>query len=359
MKSTYMTKVLAVAAIAVMAATVFVSVAAEPADAAEANPTIADSGFIKDKKAFFFYSKFATSGFAYTGGSISGDTPTKGVGTVMKDNSVFASITKLDKNVQYYLAIEEHDKSGALNYGVIVTLNSSIITSYVFMSVTDGQPYCDATALTAVAMSDCAKTSFTAEVTNDIYYAFRLTTDSTAKADDLANSKVENPLQFTKICALEVKTNDLILEVEDIGKNYGYTSEGKAQYAGAGLSYDLGTYLCGFFITNVDKDKLEINVDASSKFAVKNTSILYGKNVTMGYGYFVLSQADYPNEDFNKATVTIGENGQSYASESITVENNDSDEKDNKGVIMLVGLAVVFVAAILIGMAYTNNKKEE
>ena len=26
---------------------------------------------------------------------------------------------------------------------------------------------------------------------------------------------------------------------------------------------------------------------------------------------------------------------------------------------MLVGLAVVFVAAILIGMAYTNNKKEE
>ena len=79
----------------------------------------------------------------------------------------------------------------------------------------------------------------------------------------------------------------------------------------------------------------------------------------MGYGYFVLSQADYPNEDFNKATVTIGENGQSYASESITVENNDSDEKDNKGVIMLVGLAVVFVAAILIGMAYTNNKKEE
>ena len=357
MKSTRMIQAVAVAAVTLMAAAVFVSVVAESSDAAEADPTISDCGFIKDKKAAFYYTKFATSGFAYTGGSISGDTPTKGVGAKMQDNTVFASISKLDKDVQYYLAIEEYNKSGTLNYGVIATLKSAVVSSFVFMSVNDGKPYTESTALEVTAMTGCANTAFTTEVTNDIYYTFKLTTDKDAK-DVLGQTNVENPMNFTKIAHIEVKVNDLEDEVSNIGKNFGYTSDGKAQYAGAALSYGQGIYLVGFFVTNVDKDKIEINVDASSKITVPTDKILFGKNVTAGYAYFVLSQTDYPDANFDKASVTIGANGQAYASGSMSTDSSNDDNKD-AGIIMAVGLAIVFICAILIASAYNNGPKEE
>ena len=369
MKSTRMIQAVAVAAVTLMAAAVFVSVVAESSDAAEANPTISDSGFIKDKKAGFYYSKFATSGFIYSDSinkktkevtkmSISGDSPTTGVGKVMQDNMVFASISKLNKDVQYYLAIEEHDKSGTLNYGVVATLKAEKVSTYVFMSVIDGQPYSEIDALTTVAMSGCANAGFTADVTNDIYYILKLTTDKDAKADILDEKKIENPLNFTKICHVEVKVNDLTDEVSNIGKNYGYSSTGADNYAGAALSYGQGTYLCCFFVSNVDKEKLEINVDASTKITVKSESILFGKNVTTGYAYFVLSQKDYADANFDKASVTIGENGQAYASESVPTDSSNDDNQD-AGIIMAVGLAIVFICAILIATAYNGGHKEE
>ena len=357
-----MIQAITVTAVTLLVAAVFVSVVAEPSDAYEADPTISDSGFIKDKTAAFYYSKFATSGFLYSiskgSRSISADTLTAGVGKVFQENTVFASISKLDKDAQYYLAIEEHDKSGALNYGVIATLKSSIVTTYVFMSVNDGKPYSEADALTVAAMSGCANTAFTTEVTDDIYYSFRLTSDKDALAEDLFDAEVKNPLQFSKICYLEKKVNFVDDEVSNIGKNYGYTgSDGKSQYAGNALAYESGTYLCCFFVTNVSKEKLEINVDASSKFTLSNDSIHYGENVTSGYGYFVLSQQDYPEADFDKASVTIGEDGKAYASESL--DTGSDDKKDNHGLIMVIGLAVVFIAAILIAMAYKGGHKEE
>ncbi len=357
MKSTRMIQAVAVAAVTLMAAAVFVSVVAESSDAAEVKPTISDCGFIKDKKAAFYYSKFATSGFAYTGGSISNDTPTKGIGTVMKDNTVFASISKLDKDVQYYLAIQEYDKSGNLNYGIIATLKSPVVTTFVFMSVNDGVPYSETDALAVTSMEGCAKAAFTTEVTNDIYYSFKLTTDKDAKNDTLSKNKVENPLNFTKIAHLEVKVNELGEdEVSNIAKNYGYSSTGGANYAGAAIDYADGTYLCGFFVTNVDKEKIEIKVKAGSEFTVKGDSILFGKNVTTGYAYFVLSQEDYPDADFDKASVSIGENGQSYASSSVS---DDKDNDNHAGTYMIIGLAIVFVAAILIALAYKGKSKGE
>ena len=357
MKSTRMIQAVAVAAVTLMAAAVFVSVVAESSDAAEANPTISDCGFIKDKKAAFYYTKFATSGFSYTGGSISGDTPTKGVGKIMQDNMVFASVSKLDMKSQYYLAIEEYDKSGTLNYGIVATLKSSVVTTFVYMSVNDGKAYSDSSALTVTTMDGCAKTAFTAEVTNDIYYTFKLTTDKDAKDGILGQKNVENPMNFTKIAHIEVKFNDLEDEVSNIAKNYGYSGTGAVQYAGEALAYDSGTYLVGFFISNIDKDKLEIKVDASSKFTVPTDKILFGKNVTTGYAYFVLSQTDYPDANFDKASVTIGENGQVYASESIPAA--DDDEKSHTGIYLVVGLAIVFICAILIASAYNNGRKEE
>ncbi len=354
MKSTRMIQAVAVAAVTLMAAAVFVSVVAESSDAYTADPTISDSGFIKDKKAAFYYSKFATSGFAYTGGSVSNDDPEKGVGTVMNDNTVFASISKLDKDKQYFLSIEEYGKSGTLNYGVIATLRSSIITTYVFMSVIDGQPYSEKDALTTVAMAGSVNSGFTAEVTNDIYYVIKLTTDKDAKTDILNTVKVKEPLNFSKICHTEVKVNDLEDEVSNIGKNYGYTSEGKSNYAGAALSYDAGTYFCGFFITNIDKDKLEITVKDSSKIVLDKESIHYGKNVTGSYGYFVLSQDDYPGTNFDKVTVSIGADGKTYASSS------SADDKDSNGnMYIVIGVAVIFICAIAITLAYKGDKKEE
>lgn len=353
-----MIQAVAVAAVTLMAAAVFVSVVAESSDAAEANPTISDCGFIKDKKAAFYYTKFATSGFSYTGGSISNDTPTKGVGAKMQDNTVFASISKLDKDVQYYLAIEEYDKSGTLNFGVIATLKSSVVSTFVFMSVKDGVPYSESTALEVTPVSGGAKSAFTADVTNDIYYTLKLTTDKDAK-DVQGQTNVENPMNFTKIAHLEVKVNELGEdEVSNIAKNYGYASTGGAQYAGETIAYADGTYLCGFFVTNVDKDKVEIKVDASSKFTIPADKILFGKNVTTGYAFFVLSQDDYPEADFNKASVTIGENGQAYASETIPADGSD-DDKNNAGTYIVIGLAIVFVAAILIAMAYKGQSKGE
>ncbi len=363
MKSTRMIQAVAVAAVTLMAAAVFVSVVAESSDAYTADPTISDSGFIKDKKAAFYYSKFATSGFLYSiskgSRSISADTPTAGVGKNMQDNTVFASISKLDKDTQYYLAIEEYDKNGTLNYGVVATLKTSVVTTYVFMSVNDGKPYSETDALTVTAMEGCAKTAFTSEVTNDISYSFKLTTDKDAKADSLSITKVDNPMNFTKVCHLEVKVNDLTDEVSNIAKNYGYSSTGGAQYAGKAIAYGVGTYLVGFFVSNVDTDKLEIKVDAKSKFTIPADKILFGENVTAGYAYFVLSQADYPDANFDKASVTIGENGQAYASESVPTSNSSNDDNKDAGIIMAVGLAIVFICAILIATAYNGGHKEE
>ena len=359
MKTTRMTQAITLAAMAVMVAAVFVSVAADTSDAAEAEPTIADSGFIKDKKALFFYSKFGTSGFALTGGSISGDTLSKGVGKIMQDNTVFASITKLDKEKQYYLAIEEHDKSGTLNYGIVVTLNSSITTTYVYMSVADAKPYSEQTELTNAAMEGCANPGFTTTVTNDIYYVFKLATDDKA-AEVVTDSTVENPLQFTKIFFLEVIVNDMTDVVANTTKYYGYSGTSSANYAGDALSYDDGTYLVCLFITNVSKENVQITVDASSKFTVDSEKILYGKNATAGYGYCILSQSDYPNENFDKASVSLGENGESYASSAVVSSDDDNGEKNKAGLYMIIGLAVVIIAAILIAMAYKgdNNKVE-
>ncbi len=361
MKSTRMIQAVAVAAVTLMAAAVFVSVVAESSDAYTADPTISDSGFIKDKKAAFYYSKFATSGFLYSekdgSRSISADTPTAGVGKVMQDNTVYASISKLNKDKQYYLAIEEYSSKGELNYGVIVTLKSSVVQTFVFMSVNDGKAYSEADALTVTPESKVAKTGFTTEVTNDIYYTFKLTTSENAKSDILCKSKVENPAQFSKIAHVEVKVNDITDEVSNIAKNYGYTSSGAAQYAGAEISYGAGTYICVFFVTNISKENLEITVDATSKFTVKADGISYGKNVTSGYGYAVISQDAYPGENFDKVTVSIGENGKTYASDSNFADSAD-DNKD-KGTTFVVGIVIVFIAAILISLAYNGGHKKE
>lgn len=340
--------------VVVMAGAVIVKTT-DNSEATAAGPSIADSGFVENRTALFYYAKFATSGFSFTEGSVGNDTPSTGIGATIKNNSIYASICRMDPSSTYYLTISEHSSDGTLNYGTTVSLNSDAVQSFVYLSVSDGIPYTNGTALECSPLPGSANGSFGSDV-SEIHYKLSLSTDKEGR-NTVSESSIGRPDRFSVICTAKVKTVDETDEVSDLGKIYGYVSTGKPQYAGAALSYDPGTYLCIFYLTNIGTPDIQMVIKNGKEFSVGTDSLSYGKNVSAGYGYAVipegtLSAAGLGN-DLTEAHVTLGTGNTVYAAYS----PDKSPDNGNETTVMAMVAAAAALLAIALTIFYVKTRR--
>lgn len=341
--------------ITVLMAGATIAKATDSSGADAAGPSIADSGFVEDRTALFYYAKFATSGFSFTGGSVSTDTPSAGIGTTIKNDSIYASICRMEPSSTYYLTISEHSSDGTLNYGTTISLNSNAVQSFVYLSISDGIPYTNGTVLDCTPLPGSANGSFGSDV-SEIHYKLSLSTDKEG-GNTVSESSINRPDRFSVICTARVKTVDETDEVSDLGKAYGYVSTGKSQYAGAALSYDPGTYLCIFYLTNIGTSDIQMVVKNGKEFSVGTDSLSYGKNVSAGYGYAIIPENELSaaglGNDLSEAHVTLGTGNTVYAAYSSDKGPDDGEEVP----IVAMAAAAVSILAIALTIFYVKTRR--
>ena len=174
------TKQIALALVTVIVlSTAFATCAGGESDAAEVGePTISEAGYASDSKPFFYYAKFAISGFPYTSGSVSGDTPGKGVGLNISDNTLFATLNGLDVGREYYLFISEYGSADKSEPDAVlcIGIGSGMVHCGVWVSLLgDTQAYVNG----AAAESAMRSGGFSESVDGKVY-RFELTDEDSA-----------------------------------------------------------------------------------------------------------------------------------------------------------------------------------
>lgn len=336
---------LVVVALVVPCASVFLY---QDSEATSQDTEISNAGFVMEKNTLFYFTKFAVSGFTYTGGSASKDTPTQNVGTLMNDNSVFASIDKMDKSNQYYLTVSEYS-GDVLNYGLKIKLVENKVTTFVYMSVIDAVAYTDMTVLTSEVLDGAKNSSFTQDDFSSVEYRFSLSVDD---SDDIISEKiVRNPDKYSYISTAQIKTSGVEDEVANLGKNYGYlTEKGNPYYAGNVISKEAGDYCCIFFTSNIDVSDLQVKIINGAEYTVPTDSISTGTSSVKGTHYYysiistdVLKSAGL-DADYSNFKVTVGTGDVVYDEYCVS----DEIEEDGGNNTAIIAVAAVLIVVILI-----------
>lgn len=321
----------------------------QESEATSQDTEISNVGFVMEKNTLFYFTKFAVSGFTYTGGSASKDTPTSNIGAQMKDNSIFASINKMDRSSQYYITISEYS-GDVLNYGLKIKLEENKVTTFVYMSVIDAVAYSDGVALSATVLDGVKNTSFTQDDFSSIEYRFSLTVGD----DDgvISEKIVRNPDKYTHVSVAQVRTVGIEDEVANLGKNYGFLTEKvNDYYAGTVISKEAGDYYCIFFTSNIDISDIQVKIINGKEYTVPTDSISIGNSTSKGTHYYysiipteVLESAGL-DADYSVSKVTVGTGDAVYGEYSVSSETGDKDGNNN---VVIISVAVVLIIAVLI-----------
>ena len=326
----------------------------------EAKPTMSDAGYIENQVSMFYYAKFVCGGVPSA--SVTDDTPTKGVGLTMHNNTVYAKLSSLKQDATYTLTVSEYSSSEASDAtaSFVATVTGSC-NAFIYYSVGEGDQkvYNNGTQITAENVTFTG--TFTAATGKQIY-KIELK-DSEGKSID--DKTIDDLIHFSHICKVEIvdynesyEDSDLIV---DLGKGYGFTvsastkAASKPAYAGNVISSEgYGRYVFAVFVTNVPAPTLRIS-SGDDVYPVENSYKFFNMNaaktstLTAGLGIVAVPE-DVLSEngvDIDSAKFTVGANDNVYASSGI---DNPAEEKKSN-TLLYVGIgavaAVVVVAALV------------
>ena len=361
------TKPIALALVTVIVlSTAFVTFANGESDAVEVGePTISEAGYASDSKPYFYYAKFAISGFPYTSGSVSGDTPEKGVGLNISDNTLFATLNGLDVGKEYYLFISEYGSADTSEPDAVlcIGIGSGMVHCGVWVSVLgDTQAYVNG----AAAQSAMRSGGFSGSV-DGMVFRFELTSEAstTPASASLPNGSnvvsgmdLTDAANYTAIADFGVFTSDEADLVQSFGIGYGFASTGKSQYAGAKSDYSQGRYLCMVVFTNVQCPTIKV-ADGNGEYVVPTKNIDYG-NSGAGYMLVVVPVDNLESHGLDPAlgsyTVSVGDGSSVYATASASA-SGASDDGNGTVYIAIVAVAVVLISAVVVW--YVRSGKRE
>ena len=337
-----------------------VTVLSEDSSAAyEANPTMTDAGYIENQASLFYFAKFVCGGIPSA--SVTDDSPTKGLGLTMHDNTVYVRLNSLNKDSSYTVTVSEFisaDSSTATASFVAKVTGS--YNAFVYYSVGEGglSVYNNGTLIASENVT--FNGSFTTTTGSQIYKVeFK---DSEGKL--IADKTINDLAHFTSICRAEVvdynesyEDSDLI---NDLGKGYGFTvtastkAASKPCYTGNAITGDgYGKYVFVVYVTNVSNATLKIasgdNVyTADAEHTFLNTTATSAA-MTSGLGIVAVHE-DVLSEkgvSLDSAQFSVGEGDTVYASADI----DDHPEEKKSNTLLYVGIgaiaAVVIIAALV------------